>query len=218
MSDVNKSEENVDLPADSKKDSDEAKPPLNTSNNDGQPDEPDQSTAATASEDATQSIEALRELLEEANRKAEDNWEQVLRAKAEIENQRKRASRDVENAHKYALERFINEFLPVKDSMELGFVAADQSADVDSLKEGMALTLKMFESALEKCSIQEVNPVGEKFDPELHQAMTMAEDPDAKPGTVITVVQKGYLLNDRLIRPAMVVVAKKDETSKDAAS
>ncbi len=152
-------------------------------------------------------LESLQQQLEEAQKKADENWEIALRAQAETENVRKRAVKDVESAHKYSVEKLVNEFLPVKDSLELGLNASDQ-ADVKSLVEGMELTLKSFSNALEKCGVEEIDPVSEKFDPELHQAMTMVESPDVESGTVIEVMQKGYKLNDRLIRPAMVVVAK----------
>ena len=162
----------------------------------------------STSDQATDSIEALRELLEEANRKAEENWEQVLRSRADMENLRKRATRDVEHAHKYALERFVNALLPVKDSMELGLSAADASEDIAVLKDGMDLTLKMLATALDKCGVKEIDAANQRFDPELHQAMTMQDQADVEPGTVLTVIQKGYLLNDRLARAATVIVAK----------
>ncbi len=152
-------------------------------------------------------LESLQRQLEAAEKKAKDNWETALRAQAETDNVRKRAVKDVESAHKYSVEKLINEFLPVKDSLELGINASEQ-ADVKSLVEGMELTLVSFSTALEKCGVQVVDPVGEKFDPEHHQAMTMIENPDVESGMVIDVMQKGYLLNERLIRPAMVVVAK----------
>jgi len=155
----------------------------------------------------TSDFESLQQQLEEAQQKADENWEIALRAQAETDNVRKRAVKDLENAHKYSIEKLVNEFLPVKDSLELGINAADQ-ADVKSLVEGMDLTLKAFSNALEKCGVEEIDPVGEKFNPEFHQAMTMIESPDVESGAVIEVMQKGYLLNDRLIRPAMVVVAK----------
>lgn len=161
----------------------------------------------TASEPEISESENLQQQLETALKKADENWETALRAKAETENVRRRASIDLENAHKYSVERLVNEFLPVKDSLELGLNAAN-TAELDSLIEGMQLTLKMFETALEKCGVKEVDPQGEKFDPGQHQAMSMIENPDVVSGTVIEVMQKGYLLNDRLIRPAMVLVAK----------
>jgi molecular chaperone GrpE len=161
------------------------------------------------------SIEELTRRLAEAERKAEGHRNELLRARAELDNVRKRAARDVESAHKYSLERFVNELLPVKDSLELGMAAATQSADIASLREGVELTLKMFAAALGKCGVQAVEPVGERFNPEFHQAMTMQESGEAEPGTVLTVVQKGYLLNDRLVRPALVIVAKAPPEATD---
>ncbi len=154
-------------------------------------------------------VEELALMLEEARSKAAENWEQVLRVQAELENSQRRAQRDVENAHKYALEKFALELLPVKDSLEMGLEAASgEDAVVQKLREGTELTLKMLATAMEKFGIKELNPVGEPFNPELHQAMTMQESEEHEPNTVTAVMQKGYLLNDRLIRPAMVVVCK----------
>jgi len=133
----------------------------------------------------------------------------LLRTKAEMENLRKRTEKDLENAHKYGMEKFVNEMLPVKDSMEMGLAAEDVT--VESLHEGMKLTMNMFNTTFEKLNVKEINPLNEPFDPELHQAMTMQEAVDVEPNTVIAVMQKGYLLNDRLVRPAMVIVSKKPE-------
>ena len=144
--------------------------------------------------------------LAEAVEKAEKHWELYLRAQAELENARRRAEIDIENAHKFGLEKFAMELLGVKDSLELGLGAED--ADVDKLKEGTALTLKMLTLAMEKFHIQEIDPTGQVFDPNLHQAMTTQESSEHAPNTVISVMQKGYVLNDRLLRPAMVIVAK----------
>lgn len=144
--------------------------------------------------------------LTDALQKAEKNWEMYLRAQADLENARRRAERDVENAHKFALEKFAQELLGVKDSLELGLSAED--ADAEKLKEGSALTLKMLTQVMEKFQIQVVDPLGEEFDPNLHQAMTTQESAEHAPNTVISVMQKGYVLNDRLLRPAMVIVAK----------
>jgi molecular chaperone GrpE len=162
------------------------------------------------------SIEEMKGRLAEAGRMAEAHRNELLRARAELDNVRKRAARDVENAHRYSLERFVNEILPVKDSLELGMAAATQSADIASLREGVELTLKLFVAALSKCGVQAVEPVGEKFNPEFHQAMTMRESGEAEPGTVLTVVQKGYLLNDRLVRPALVIVAQAPSEATDS--
>ena len=147
--------------------------------------------------------------LEEQKKIAAENLEKVLRVQAELENLRKRTSRDIENAHKYALEKFLGELLPVMDSMELGLSATSESTgDIDSLKEGMELTHKMFASLLEKYGVNVIDPAGEKFNPELHEAVSMLQQDGATPGHVISVMQKGYELNGRLIRPAMVVVGK----------
>lgn len=155
------------------------------------------------------SVDELEKQLKEARETAESHWEAVLRSRAELENLRKRSERELENAHKYGLERIINELLPVKDSLELG-LAAGEGDDVKlaKLREGMELTLKMFTAALEKFGVSEINPEGEAFNPEYHQAMTVQESEGKAPNTVISVIQKGYLLNDRLVRPALVIVAK----------
>lgn len=147
--------------------------------------------------------------LEEARNKADENWNQVLRIQAELENTRRRAALDVEKAHKFALEKFAQELLPVKDSLELGLAASTSEDEaVTRLREGMELTLKMLGACMEKFGIKEINPVGEPFNPEWHQAMTMQESAAHESNTVMHVMQKGYLLNERLMRPAMVVVSK----------
>jgi molecular chaperone GrpE len=143
--------------------------------------------------------------LAEAQAKADENWESYLRALAEVENVRKRAGRDVENAHKFALERFGKELLAVKDTLEMGL--AVEGASVESLLEGSNATLKLLASTLERFGIVEVDPAGEPFDPEFHEAISMQPSTDVEPGSVVMVVQKGYTLNGRLLRPAMVIVA-----------
>jgi molecular chaperone GrpE len=142
----------------------------------------------------------------ELQTKADENWDRYLRAAAETENVRKRAARDVEHARKYALEAFSKEVLAVRDSFEMGLEAAD-SADAVSLAEGSKATLKLLTSALERFGIKEVDPLGEPFDPEFHEAISMQPSAEAEPGSVLIVVQKGYSLNGRLLRPAMVVVS-----------
>ena len=152
---------------------------------------------------------SLEDALAEARRAAQENLDRALRAQAEIENVRRRAERDLAHAHKFALERFVSELLPVKDSLELGLAAsAEKGATTASIAEGVGLTLRMFEQAMEKFGIESIDPSGDPFNPEFHQAMTMQESGTAESGTVLTVVQKGYLLNERLVRPAMVIVAK----------
>lgn len=153
--------------------------------------------------------EQLLLTLQEARAQADEHRDQLLRTRAEMENLRRRAERDLENAHKYGLERFINEILPVKDSLEMGSVAAsDESADIAKIREGMDLTLKMMQALLQKMAVREINPLGEKFNPDMHQAMAAQLSTDVEPNTVLAVYQKGYSLNDRVVRPAMVVVSK----------
>lgn len=160
-----------------------------------------------------QDPEALHALLSDARSKVDEHWNQCLRLQADIDNLRKRNERDLANAHKFALEKFANALLPVKDSLEMGLQAAEQNADVAKLKEGGELTLKMLASVLEKFNIKEINPINNSFNPEYHEAMSMQERADVAPNTVVTVVQKGYLLNERLIRPAMVIVSKGGESA-----
>ena len=151
------------------------------------------------------------DLLQENERlrmEVRESVDKALRATAELENIRKRTSRDIENAHKYALERFVNELLPVIDSMELGINASQSAEDIESLREGMDLTLKKLFDCLEKFGVKAIDPAGEKFDPEWHEAVSMQEPEGSDSGLVVTVMQKGYELNGRLVRPAMVVVAK----------
>lgn len=152
------------------------------------------------------SLQDIQAELAAALEKADENWQRYLRSQAEIENVRKRAEKDLENAHKFGMEKFASELLTVKDSLELGLSVED--ADADKLREGTELTLKMLTQLMEKFNITTVDPMGENFDPNLHQAMTMQETAEHQPNTVIAVMQKGYLLNERLMRPAMVVVAK----------
>jgi len=158
--------------------------------------------------------EELHLLLEDARNKADEHWNELLRNRAEMENLRKRNARDVENAHKFGMEKFIQEILPVWDSLGRGMEAAqDDDVDIQKIREGMELTLKMMDASMEKFNLEEIDPQGDAFNPEIHQAMTMQETTDFPPNTVMAVFQKGYLLNDRLIRPAMVVVAKAPSAS-----
>lgn len=155
------------------------------------------------------SIKQLTEQLVAANRKAEENWDKFVRTQAEMENLRRRSEKELQNAHKYALEKFAKELLLVVDSLELGIQAASGDApEIAKLREGSELTLKQFRAVLEKFNIQPVDPLGQKFNPELHQAMAMEPSASAEPNTVVKVLQKGYVLNDRLLRPAMVVIAQ----------
>ena len=160
-----------------------------------------------ADEQALAARIAELELQLEASRKTER--EAMLRAHAEIENIRRRTELDIEKAHKFALERFSNELLPVIDNLERAIEAADhESEESKAMLEGLDLTLKTFESAIAKFGIEVVGEKNVPFNPEVHQAMTMIESPDHKSGQVIDVMQKGYTLNSRLLRPAMVIVSK----------
>jgi molecular chaperone GrpE len=160
-------------------------------------------------ESAEENQQELTRLLEDARAKADDHWDQLVRTRAELENIRKRNQRDLENAHKFALDKFSMDLLQVWDSLELGHQAAlDEQADVEKLREGTELTLKLLVDVMHKYGIEQVNPDGEPFNPEFHQAMSMQERDDVEPNTVVAVVQKGYLLNSRLLRPAMVMVSK----------
>jgi len=169
---------------------------------------PDTAAEPASREDPARRIDALEAELARLRAECEQHREQALRAAAEADNVRKRAERDLESAHRYALERFVAELLPVKDSLELGLAAAGESAAVEDLREGTEMTLRLLSTAVEKFGVREVDPVGAAFDPQHHQAMSTRESGGAEPGTVLEVVQKGYLLNDRLVRPALVVVAK----------
>lgn len=164
----------------------------------------------------TQTPEELTLLLEDARAKADEHWDQLVRTQAQMDNLRKRQERELENAHKYALERFVNELLPVRDSMEMGLAAAnDENATIDHLREGTALTLKLFSDVMEKFNVEQINPEGQPFDPELHQAMSVQPRSDVPPNTVVIVVQKGYTLNGRLVRPAMVMVSQAEPGQVD---
>ncbi len=164
-------------------------------------------------EQAEQQVEEdLQKALEEARQQAADHWDALLRVKADMENLRRRTRIDVENAHKFALEKFINELLPVLDSMEMGIEAAGkEGATVETLKEGMEMTFKMMLDVLSRFGVERIDPAGERFDPQKHEAMTMVPSADHEPETVMDVIQKGYSLNDRLVRPARVVVSKEAE-------
>ncbi len=161
------------------------------------------------SEVAENSAEDLSRLLEQARAKADEHHEQMMRAHAELENLKRRHERDLENAHKYGLDKFVAELLGVWDSLELGHSAAqDETADVQKLREGTELTLKMLGDVMGKFGVEQIDPINQPFDPELHQAMSMQPRGDVPANTVVAVVQKGYRLNGRLVRPAMVMVSQ----------
>jgi len=164
-------------------------------------------------------IVALKESLEIEEKKASENYELALRTKAEADNIKRRMENDVSSARKFGVEKFANEMLPVIDSLEMGLAAAsDENASVEKFREGSEMTIKMFMSAVEKFGVKAVDPQGEKFNPEFHQAMSMQESADVAPNTVLNVFQKGYTLQGRLMRPAMVIVSKAAETPPENTS
>jgi molecular chaperone GrpE len=150
-------------------------------------------------------LERLKQELVAAEERAKNHWEQYLRALAEVDNVRKRGAKDLENTRQFAVERFAQDLIAVKDSLELGIATAEK-ADVASLIEGKNATLRLLAKAFEKAQIEEINPEGAAFNPEQHEAM-MAQPSDAPANTVIAVIQRGYQLNGRLLRPARVVVS-----------
>jgi molecular chaperone GrpE len=149
----------------------------------------------------------LETALNRAEREAAEQREAMLRMHAEMENLRKRLIRDLEKSRKRALEGFMNDLLPVRDSLEKGLQAAEGEASVESLREGKALIMRMLDKVMTDHGLEEIDPAGEAFDPELHEAISMIPSPQHAENTVIDVVQKGYRLNDRLVRPARVVVS-----------
>jgi len=176
----------------------------------------DEATVPDGAADSVNSaseVAALTEQLAQAERKAAENWDRAVRMQAEMENLKRRVQKDVENAHKFALENFARELLPVLDSLELGIQASTgEVTEVVKLREGMELTLKQFHAALAKFNIEIIDPVGQAFNPECHQAMSMQATAQVDPNTILAVFQKGYALNGRLLRPAMVVVSKAIES------
>ena len=155
-------------------------------------------------------LERLTQALAESEERARSHWEQYLRAVAELENVRRRAARDVEAANRYGLEKLIEELLPVRDSLELAVQNAAQ-ADARSLAQGQEATLKLLNKALEKLGVTPIDPLGEPFDPARQEAMMVQESATAEPNSVLKVVQPGYELNGRLLRPARVIVAREPD-------
>ena len=172
-----------------------------------QPQAEENQTNQEAAASAPETMPSLEELLKAAELKAAEHHDAWLRAKAEGENIRRRAQEDVVKAGKFAVEKFAGELLSVKDSLEAAL--ANEKQDAETLKAGVELTLKQLASAFEKSSLNEINPVGQKFDPHKHQAISQIPGPEGtESNTVLTVLQKGYALHDRVVRPALVVVAQ----------
>jgi molecular chaperone GrpE len=151
----------------------------------------------------------LQTQLEEAQQSAKDNWDKVLRAQAEMENLKRRNAKDLENAHKFALDGFVKALLEVKDSLTMGLKTAnEEKATIEHIIEGLEMTDKVFLSTMEKFGVEVINPTDEAFNPEFHEAVTMVPMPDKESNSVLEVVQIGFTLNGRLVRPAMVVVVQ----------
>jgi molecular chaperone GrpE len=162
--------------------------------------------AEAAPENNEQDVEAL---LEDARSKADEHWNELLRARADLENMRRRHSRDLENAHKHALDKFVAELMPIADSLELGMQAAKKDgATLETVAEGMEMTMKMLLSSIGKMGLEQINPEGEAFNPEMHQAVSMQPAEGVEANQVIAVMQKGYSFNGRVLRPAMVIVSQ----------
>lgn len=185
--------------------------------------EEEQKNAAEAAPEEEKAAEGSAESspeseIEALKAQAQEFQEQMLRSQAEMQNVRRRAEIDVEKAHKFALEKFVKELLPVADSLEKAVESTEGHENagelVASIREGVEMTLNLFMGSLSKFNVVQLNPVGEPFDPQQHEAMSMVPAPDAEPNSVVAVVQKGYTLNDRLVRPAMVVVAKAEDAPK----
>ncbi|MFK8029417.1 MAG: nucleotide exchange factor GrpE [Gammaproteobacteria bacterium] len=193
MNDNNKSVDTEDEPVSAEAQSDSA-------------DESAESGSADNSGEVT--IDSLQAALAAMEEKADDHWARYLRTAAEVENVRKRGQRDVEKAHKFGFEKFAGDLLGVRDSLVMGLDAAKDKATVESLVEGSEMTLKLLEQVLTRHGVTEINPVGEAFNPELHEALVMVDSPDAEPNTVVQVVQTGFEINGRLLRAARVMVAK----------
>lgn len=153
--------------------------------------------------------EDIKALLAESRTEAEKHKEMALRIQADMENLRRRTRLDVENAHKYALNKFVDALIPAMDSMEMGMDAASkEGASIESIREGIDMTFKQLLDVLAEFNVERIDPKGEKFDPQFHEAMTMIPSPDHESNTVVDVIQKGYSLNERLVRPARVIVAQ----------
>ena len=183
---------------------------------DGQPetDEAEEAEEERVSDTEDLTSSKVGEEIELLRKQADENQDKFIRAAAELENFRKRAGREVENARRYGLERLAQALLPIRDSLEAGLASAEQG-DVEALLDGEKAMLRLLDSAFEQAGIEELDPQGEPFDPAKHEAMTLAPSETVEPNTVLTVVQKGYAIHDRLLRPARVIVAQDPGDEED---
>lgn len=170
--------------------------------------EDDSDALSDALEESGQNLDELAAALTAAVAEAEEHRNQVLRVRADMENLKRRHAAELEKAHKYALDSFVRELLQVRDSLELGRSAAMEGADIDTLREGTDLTLKLLGDVMDKFGVVKLDPINQPFDPEFHQAMSIQPRADVPPNTVVGVIQKGYTLNGRLVRPALVLVSQ----------
>ncbi len=188
-----------------------------TNNSDASVLSEDRKEKQTEEQQETKPILTLEEELENEKEKASENYDQMLRLQAEIENIRKRTLKDIENASRGSIERVIMELLPVLDSFDLGLSLKTETIEQYKIfKEGQVATLKLITSLLEKLSIEIIDPVEMKYDPELHEVISLQEDGSIEPGYIILVVQKGYRLRDRLLRPARVIVSAEEQENKSS--
>jgi len=170
--------------------------------------EPNSGATESSQEPALSEAEivALQQALDEEKNKVDAHWQRLLRLQAEFENANRRASKDLENAHKYGTEKILSELLPILDSLERSLESSSEGAA--TMIEGVRLTVSLFHSLFERFNVKELNPVSQKFDPTLHEAIGMLAAEDVPPGTVVQVVQKGYQLHERVLRPARVMVSR----------
>jgi molecular chaperone GrpE len=171
----------------------------------------DEQNTTVKPESAEHSQPEGENVVEETKRKAAENWDLFLRARADVENVQRRARADIENAHKFAIERFARELLTVADSLEHGLAASEKEIEAKALREGMELTYKMLLDVFEKFGIKILNPVNETFDPKYHEAVSTQPTKELEPNKIMMVVQKGFTLNDRMLRPARVIVSRAAE-------
>jgi len=188
-----------------------------TAGDENRPEQPDAATGAppqdAGAESGVDHIPSLEQQLRQAELAAQEHHDAWLRAKAEADNVRKRAQSEIAGAHKFAVENFASELLAVKDSLEAAL--ATETLNAESLRSGVELTLKQLNAVFAKFSLSEINPAGQRFDPHRHQAISAVES-DLEPNTVVQVLQKGYLLHERVIRPALVTVSRAQETSVES--
>ena len=169
--------------------------------------EVEQSANQSEKDSEPMSFNDLKALYDASQAKVDENYQQVLRAKAEVENMQRRSERDISNARKFALESFVNDLIPVLDSLEQG-MSIENSTESEGMREGLELTMKLFVDAMTKHGVERLDPTGHPFNPEHHEAMSMIETADVEPDHIMQVFQKGYLLNKRVVRPARVIVAR----------